>query len=114
MWIYELTCPFETRIDQAHEIKQNKYDRLIVDLKDQGYQVVYEAFEVGSRGQITKKNKERLKSIYELSKTSHSFPTFMKNISVISVLGSFVIFTARKEKEWNHSISKYLGPIFVK
>lgn len=113
VWIYELTCPFETRIEEAHKMKSHKYDHVLLDIEERGYQVFYQAFEVGARGQVTKENKKRLKDIYNHCQTSHSFSTFVKNISVISVLGSFAIFTARREKQWVNNPDNYIKPIFT-
>lgn len=112
VWIYELTCPFETRLEEAHRLKAHKYDSLLLDLEDKGYEVHYNAFEVGARGQITKANSERLKDLYGLCDTEHPFKVFTKNISAISVLGSYLIFVSRNAQEWNSQSTEFIKPPF--
>ena len=58
--LLELTCSFEKNIDSAHIRKAKKYNDLKVDLESAGWVVHLIPFEVGSRGQITKRNKNAL------------------------------------------------------
>ena len=111
MWIFELTVPFETRIDEAHAIKESKYDSLLNDIEDRGYEVHYEAFEVGSRGHISEDNIGRLKRILKLCSSKHSAKSFIKNISFISATASYAIFAARNQPEWKEN-TRYIEPLF--
>ena len=92
-----MTCPFETRIDQAHKLKVEKYEHLNTDLAVNGYKPNIEAFEVGSRGYLTKDNKQRIK----YCKSDIKLKTFTNNISALSVNSSYYIFLCRKESQWS-------------
>ena len=59
----ELSVPFETNTEKAHNYKESKYVHLINDLESKGFTVKYFAIEFGSRGHITPQNKTRLNSI---------------------------------------------------
>ena len=48
----ELTIPFESGIEKAHERKTEKYSQLISDIKDSGYDISFHALEIRSRGMI--------------------------------------------------------------
>ena len=59
----ELSVPFETNTEKAHNYKESKYAHLIIDLESKGFTVKYFAIEIGSRGHITPQNKTRLNLI---------------------------------------------------
>ena len=59
--LLELTCPWDSNISRAHEYKQEKYSSLVADLS-MNYRVFHFSVEVSVRGQITKRNRARLKS----------------------------------------------------
>ena len=61
--VMELTVPFESNISDAHKRKIERYEKLIRDLGEVGYNVTYEAIEVGQRGLVDKENKTRIKRI---------------------------------------------------
>ena len=112
IWILELTCPFETRIDEAHKLKEHKYDHLLGDLEEKGFEVQYIAFEVGSRGQVTKENIARLKNIFSLCHNNLSFKNFKENVSAIAISSSYFIFSARHERQWKRDLV-HIGPVFI-
>ena len=99
--IFELTCPFTTRIHKAHNLKDDKYGHLENDIKD--VKPSLNIFEVCSRGLITKENQLRLKFPHKYCKKSIKFKEFMKNISTISITTSYYLFLARKEPKWNET-----------
>ena len=100
--IFELTCPFDSNVDTAHEYKMNKYAALVNDLNNSGFVVDLFCVEVTVRGQITKANRARIKS-FVLKTTGQR-----RNVSVdlicrlsrASLLSSFSIFCARNEANW--------------
>jgi hypothetical protein len=63
--LMELTCSFEKNIDSANFRKQTNYLDLKTDIEEAGWNVNLIPFDVGSRGQITTRNK---KSIIESCK----------------------------------------------
>ena len=97
--IFELTCPFTTRIHKAHNLKDDKYAHLETDITS--YVPSLNIFEVCSRGLITNENKARLKSLHRFCRKSIKFTEFLKNISKLSITASYYTFLARKEPIWN-------------
>ena len=74
---------------------------LISDLGCTGYKAILYTIEKGCRGLIDKENKETLKSILTKCKFSGKFKEFILELSKSAILGSFEIFTSRKERNWN-------------
>ena len=107
--IYELTVPFDTRIDKAHDLKMDKYSHFLTDINS-NYTATVTAFEVSSRGQITRDNKLRLRKLHKLTDNSVKFKTFVKNISGLAILSSYYIFVSRKEVSWSDPTT--LSPLF--
>ena len=67
-------------------------------------------FEIGSRGFVTKENKETLKVIHKFCKKLIKFKTFLDNILAISASDSYYIFLACKEPLWTDTA--YISPPF--
>ena len=76
--IFELTCPFTTRIHKAHNLKDDKYAHLETDITS--YVPSLNIFEVCSRGLITNENKARLKSLHRFCRKSIKFTEFLKTL----------------------------------
>ena len=98
--IVELTVPFETNIDAAHKRKMDRYEALIADLNGTGFNVMFEAVEVGQRGQIDKANKLRLKHMLEECNSTIKIKELLNQLSKQAILASFIIFYSRKEQVW--------------
>ena len=97
--IYELTVPLEPNIHKSHEYKQDKYAYFQTDCQD--HNVDIKAFEIGSRGYITKENEKRLKELYQFcTKEGMTFKSFRDKISCLAISSSYYIFVTRKEKDW--------------
>ena len=97
--IVELTIPFEMNITNAHKYKEQKYTRLIDELKDSGISVNYYAIEIGSRAYISKENTSRLKSF--LKKFGQfKWTAIRNNICQITLLCSYVIFMSKEDSSW--------------
>ena len=103
----ELTCPFETNIDNANARKTDKYSPLQSDIASNGYKCRLICFEVGSRGLITKNNKKRLSEIIRFVKRGEKMKGHYQNLSKLSVLASYAIYNARKEPDW-------IAPVLLK
>ena len=104
-----MTVPFDTRIDKAHELKMDKYSHFTTDI-DTNYRTTVTAFEISSRGQVSRDNKQRLKTLYKFTDKSTKLKTFINNISSLAIAGSYYIFVSRKEPTWTESST--LSPIF--
>ena len=104
--IYELTCPAEHRIATAHNLKTEKYSHFETD--QNRMRVTVSAFEVGSHtGFLTGDNKTRLSQLHKYCRKSIKLKSFLKNISAITVMGSYFIFNCRSQVRVFHS------PLFV-
>ena len=97
--IFELTVPFEFNIEDRNKFKNNKYAHFITDIKT--YTTSVTAFEIGSRGYISPKNKHRLHTLHKYIKPGTTLTNFQKNISALSVYSSYHIFIARKDQIWS-------------
>ena len=98
--ILELTVPFETNIQNAHQLKTNKYAALVHDLTDKGFAVVFYAFELGSRGYLTADNAQILKSLIYLTNCKTSFKNVRDDLEKIVLCTSFSIYCSKSEPTW--------------
>ncbi len=96
--LIELTVPFETNIDKAHEIKQSKYTHLVQDLEEKGFKCQLFCLEIGSRGLISKDNEQRLQSIFQAGKKQMRI--LREELSRLSLLSSYTIWNARHNAIW--------------
>ena len=60
------------------------------------------------RGFLTSDNLKRLKYIYTFTSKNMSQKKFIENFSALAIMGSFYLFTARKEPTWSNP--GYLTP----
>ena len=96
-------------LKKRHEEKSEKYSALERDLTDVGYQADVTAFEIGCRGLIDIDNTASLKKFKKFCKKEINFKKFKENISALSTVSSYYIFTSRKEPSW--SDTPFLTPI---
>ena len=106
--ILELTCSFEQNINSANIRKLGKYQDLKKDIEKNGYSVTLLPFEIGSRGQVTKRNKTALENIFKIMQIKIKTGPVFKNMSKISLLGSFTVFQAQAQPTWQNP--PYLSP----
>ena len=100
--IFELTVPFDTRIDEAHRIKSEKYNHFISDINSD-YTTKVVPFEISSRGQVSRPNRERLRELHKFTDKSLKLKDFVNNISSIAIASSYYIFVSRKEPVWSNT-----------
>ncbi len=100
MTIFELSVPFETNILATHSRKQEKYEKLVMDIENLGYKVQYYAFEIGSRGYLSNDNIARIKSILRKYGKKSKFSSFKSTLVKISLISSFVIYHSKFEENW--------------
>ena len=110
MLLFELTCPWDGNIDRSHGFKEERYSALVTDLS-RNFRVKYYPVEVSVRGQITKNNAARFKSlVFDCCGSSKTVTKWLiRNCSKISLLCSYSIFLARKEPSWsspNHLVAR--------
>ena len=97
--IFELTCPAEHRIETANQLKAHKYSHFESDIMH--FKTTVIPFEVGSHtGYLTRNNKTRLASLHKFCKKSIKLKNFERNISAITILGSYYIFNCRSQDLW--------------
>ena len=86
--VWELTIPAETRIEAAHNRKQEKYEHLTRDITN--FTVNVEPFEIGAhQGYINKRNKETIKHMHKYTKPNITLKHFSENISAITLNSSY-------------------------
>ena len=105
--IVELTVPFESNIHGAERRKKDRYASLEYDILELGHQCEVLTIEIGSRGYITKENKERLTNIFKSFKIK-KHTNILTSISKIALLTSYSIYNSRQGAEW--SSIPYLRP----
>ena len=93
--IFELTCPFKRNIDERHKYKQDQYAHFCKDIKS--FNTTVTAFEVSSRGYLSKENHGYLHSLHKLCKPGIKLTTFKKNISSLSIYASYHIWLCRND-----------------
>ena len=106
--LLELTCSFEKNIETAHIRKAKKYNDLMVDLESVGWGVHLIPFEVGSRGQITRRNKNALINVLKRNQIKVNNNILFKDLSKISLLCSYSVFQAHCVSTWTDP--PYLHP----
>ena len=101
--LYELTCCYDTKecITNANSRKMDRYRDLKTDIEANGLACHIMPFEVCSRGFIPRRVKLLLSSLLFTTTTIKHPTEYLKNISKLSLLCSFTIFHARREKEWS-------------
>ena len=98
--LLELTCSFETNIEQANNKKYRRYLSLKSDLESEGWTVYLTPFEIGSRGHVTNRNKTALKNTFIRNHIKLNHKKLFCDLSKISLLCSFSIFQAHCEPAW--------------
>lgn len=91
--LIELTAPFETNIQKAHDRKTQKYGDLVSDILENGFTCDLTCFEIGSRGLITPANVRNIEQIF-------SFVKGKPLKSVIQKRTQETIWNARHEPAW--------------
>ena len=97
--LIELTVPFEPNIRKARERKEDRYAQLNRNIRSKKHESHLICFEVGSRGVITKENKQQIKSIFR-HVGSRKCRDVMLMMSKVALIGSYVIYNARGEPQW--------------
>ena len=93
LWSLELTVSFETNMDQAHEHKLSKYQDLLEEGTRAGYHTKCLAFEVGSRGLISKNVLLDLRQALNVS--VKAIIKLAVSVSRLAILGSFKVWCTR-------------------
>ena len=97
--LVELTVPFETNIEKSRQRKCERYEQLVNDIKAAGFMCNLVCVEVGSRGVITKENKNQLHKLQNRVKL-RSVKEFLQQLSILFLISAYVIFNARNEPVW--------------
>ena len=109
MTILELTRPAEHRIIAAHSLKVEKYSHFETDHPGKSVSVI--PFEIGSHtGYVTTEKKMRLAQLHKYCKKSIKLKNIVRNISAITVMGSFFIFNCRSQVFWPEMV--FISPPF--
>ena len=98
--LVELTVPFETNINKAHDRKHKKYLDLVSDIADNGFICDLTCFGVGSRGLITPENVGYIAKAFSFVGAKHR-KTFLRELSKLALLPSYTIWNARQVPAWS-------------
>ena len=86
--------PGETRIKISHNLKYQRYQHLVSDIRGQTVNII--PFEIGaSTGYVSYENKSHLKSLHKFCQKNIKLKKFTQNISALTVLSSYLIFNSR-------------------
>ena len=95
LMILELTVPLERNIDESHLFKKNKYAHFVKEITT--HKVSVTAFEISSRGLVSKRNQGHLHSLHKMCKAGVKINTFMKNVSTLSIYSSYPLWLCRSD-----------------
>ena len=107
--LVELTVPFETNINKAHDRKHKKYLDLVSDIADNGFICDLTCFEVGSRGLITPENVGYIAQVFSFVGAKPR-KTFLRELSKLALLSSYTIWNARQEPAWGSENQPLICP----
>ena len=99
IFIIELTIPFERNITNANNRKKEKYSSLVSDINATGFKCTLKCIEIGSRGYISKANKQSLRAIFKFIGAKFN-KEVLNDISKTTLLCSYAIWNARHEPSW--------------
>ena len=96
--LIELTVPYESRIDDAHVYKTEKYSDLAKELREDGFKTKVMAVEVGARGFVAASTYSLLQ---QLSTSSSSRTRTLKALGEAAEKASSWIWTRRNKDQLN-------------
>ena len=98
VWVVELTVCFETRYEEAHNLKVNRYADLMEQIDDSTYSGSLVTLEVGSRGFLSLPSFTLLKQQLLIC-TRRQWEEALSNITRRAISGSHRIWVTRNYKE---------------
>ena len=96
----ELTVSFEPNMANARKRKEEKYSSLVSDIENNGFRCKLTCFEVGSRGLITKENRQRIIKLIKSASFTQKTRQHINQISKLAILTSYAIYNARRDPTW--------------
>ena len=98
--LVELTIHFTSGIQAAADRKRARYEFLSSDIKDAGFNCQTIPLEICSRGHINSRNRSSLANIFHSCQVK-TYSKTIKNLSKLSLLGSYTVYNARRIDSWN-------------
>ena len=96
--LVELTVPWDSGTEGARLRKELRYDSLVEDIKENGFQCSHTTLEIGARGLITQRNKSTITWLCSLGK-ERKIRNVISTCSKLALLGSYSIWVARRNPE---------------
>ena len=93
--LVELTIPFDTLMDSAHERKQAKYDHLLTAAKQKGFHASLITLEIGARGMPHAPGVRALQEALKLPRSA--FSKLLTNVVRAAIVGSFSVWVQRNK-----------------
>ena len=100
--------PNEQWIDQRNKQKSDKYAHFVTDCAP--FKCTVSCFEVSSKGFISTRNHQTLKTLHTYTKQTVKLSTFKKNISALAVYASYHIYLCRSDPLF--TVPPFLPPPF--
>ena len=97
--LVELTVPWDSGAEGARLRKELRYDSLVEEIKENGFQCSHTTLEIGARGLITQRNKSTITWLCSLGK-ERKIRKVISNCSKLALLGSYSIWVARRSQDW--------------
>ena len=93
--IFELTVCFDrdTNFTAARQLKDNRYAYYLRDMT--ALKPAVTSFEIGTRGFVSKDNRERLRNLHKFCSKKVKLNEFINNIAALAVNASYFIFICR-------------------
>ena len=98
--LIELTVPWETRIESAHELKTSKYMDLLNDCREKGWSAWLFPVEVGARGFASP---SLSKLLSELGFSGRNKRKAVKDVGLAAERASSWLWLRREEGSWKPS-----------
>ena len=96
----ELTIPWESRIDEAHERKRSKYDDLRSQCIDNGWDCWCLPIEVGCRGFVAT---SVVKTLTKLGIRGKEKRNIIRKVGEVAEKASNWLWIKRSDKLWEHA-----------
>ena len=97
--LVELTVPWDSGTEGAKTRKGERYESLVEDIKEKGFNCSHTTLEIGARGLITQRNKSTLTWLCNLGK-ERKISNVISNCSKLALLGSYSIWVAWRNPDW--------------
>ena len=100
--LVELTVPWDTTTNMtaAQNRKTERYKELTTTIAGNGFRCYNIPLEIGTRGVVNNRNRDVITQLCHGVKVN-KVSSFIKNCSMLAILGSYTIWNARYSQDWS-------------